>query len=690
MAAVVLLLSHASGFAPSPHAPRRAWCVQGCARVVLAAAPTAPSLQPARMQLEQPATPFGVRKLLGYLWPARDGHVAKLRVVGALALLLVAKLFVVRVPFIFKRCIDALTAPATAAANSASVSARVLVPVAWMVTYGLSRALYTLLQEARYLLFTPVGQNSLRRFMRDAFEHVQSLDAAWLSQQSTGELSRVFARGVRGMNALLRLLVFNVVPTALEAVLVVTLLGRRYGASFLLASLVCVSAFVAWSLLVVEKRVALLQQLNDNDNRIFTKFFNSLLNNEAVRSFTNEGHEVRQYDELLGDFERLSIKDVKTVSMLNAGQAIIFSLGLGTVLALCVGRVLRGTLSVGDVVAIHGILLQLQQPLTSLGFTYQEIRSSLTDMRQLLLLLRRTPQVASAPRAPALAVREGVVRFDNVSFSYSSGTVAGALRGVSFEIPAGKKTAIVGSSGSGKSTVLKLILRSYDPVSGAVTIDGQDLRDVSLPSLREQLGLVPQDTILFDETMLYNLRYGDLRATEEEVLGVAAAVGLDVTASKMPDGYYTRVGERGLTLSGGERQRVAIARALLKDPPLMLYDEPTSALDSITEESIDQVLHASEANRTSIMVAHKLKLVQDADLILVMSNGTLVEQGTHASLLCQANSTYSRMWAQQQHGDVNYFEGRGAPSWCALPGDSESEASLYLDAADTGSSGWLW
>ena len=331
--------------------------------------------------------------------------------------------------------------------------------------------------------------------------------------------------------------------------------------------------------------------------------------------------------------ERLSVRDVQTVSLLNAGHAVIFSIGLGTVLALCARRVLAGALTVGDVVAIHGILLQLQQPLHSLAFTYQEIRTSLTDMRQLLQLLQRSPKVTSEAGAPPLRVSEGVLRFDNVSFGYSD-EAGQLLRQVSFEVPARKKTAIVGLSGSGKSTVLKLILCTYDPDEGRVTIDGQDVRHVNMTSLRERVGFVPQDTILFDESILYNLRYGDLEASELDALQMAGLVGLNATASRMPDGYDTRVGERGLGLSGGERQRVAIARALLKDPPLMLYDEPTSALDSITEKSVEEVLHRSEKNRTSLVVAHKLKLVQDADLILVMANGTLVEQGTHDELLC--------------------------------------------------------
>ena len=466
---------------------------------------------------------------------------------------------------------------------------------------------------------------------------------------------------------------------------------RRYGLPFLFATLLTVSSFVVWSLLVVEQRIKVVAALNDRDNRIFTRFFNSLLNNEAVRSFTNERHEIKRYDELLGSVERLSVRDVQTVSLLNAGHAVIFSIGLGTVLALCARRVLAGALTVGDVVAIHGILLQLQQPLHSLAFTYQEIRTSLTDMRQLLQLLQRSPSVTSEKGAPPLKVSEGVLRFDNVSFGYSD-EAGQLLRKVSFEVPARKKTAIVGLSGSGKSTVLKLILRTYDPDEGRVTIDGQDVRHVGLKSLREQMGFVPQDTILFDESIMYNLRYGDLEASEPDALQMAGLVGLNVTASRMPDGYYARVGERGLSLSGGERQRVAIARALLKDPPLMLYDEPTSALDSITEKSVEEVLHRSEKNRTSLVVAHKLKLVQDADLILVMANGTLVEQGTHDELLCLANSTYSRMWAQQRHGDENFFDDYGPPQWCEYvePLQEQIADELAIQSLANQDGGWLW
>ena len=577
---------------------------------------------------------FGPRQLLGYLWPAKGKSrmaaggrfgqgspgarsAAKARVICAIALLILAKMFIVRVPLLFKRCVDSLV-PLGAAHTGAPGD---ISPALWMVLYVVCRALYTVLQELRYMLFAPVAQNAQRRFMRDAFGHLQALDAAYFVSQSTGELSRVFARGVRGMELLLRLIIFNVFPTAVEAVLVMSLLGRRYGPSFSIATLTTIAAFVGWSYYCVERRVRLLVQLNKQDNSISTKFMNAMLNNEAVRSFAREGHEIKQYDTLLSKVEALNVKDVKTISSLNVGQALIFCAGLGSMLTLCARRVVSGTvlpltgspLTAGDVVAIHAMLLQLQSPLNALAFTYQEIRQALTDMKQLLLQLKRTTKVASAPDAPALTVPHGTIRFENISFGYSrvkAAEGAGTLRGVSFEIPAGKKTAIVGSSGSGKSTILKLITRTYDPQAGRVLIDGQDVRNVSLTSLRQQLGLVPQDTILFDETILYNLRYGDLDAGEQKLVEVATRVGLDKTAAKLPNGFYSRVGERGLALSGGERQRVAIARALLKDPPVLLSDEPTSALDSITEVEIDKLLHDSEDGRTSIVVAHKLRLIQ--------------------------------------------------------------------------------
>jgi ABC-type transport system involved in Fe-S cluster assembly fused permease/ATPase subunit len=637
--------------------------------------------------------------------------VAKLRVTCALALLIVSKIYIVQIPFLFKRCIDSLML---------TPSSSLLAPAGWMVAYAFSRVVYTGLQEGRYLLFASVGQRALRCFMREAFEHVQNLDAAWLSSQSTGELSRVFSRGVRGMNALLRLVVFNVVPTLIEALLVVALLGQRYGSALLVASLLSVATFVAHSLIVVEQRVKVLEALNDSDNRIFARFFNAMLNNEAVRAFTNEEHEVKRYDALLGRIETLSVRDTRVIAVLNLGQAFAFSAGLAAVLALCARRVLSGTMTIGDVVAINALLLQLQQPLQSLGFSYQEIRSSLTDLRQLLTLLGRSPQVITEPGATPLVVGNGMIRFENVSFAYPNGA-GPALHDVSFEVPARKKTVIIGPSGSGKSTVLKLIMRAYDPLGGRVTIDGQDVREVSLRSLRRQLGLVPQDTILFDESMLYNIIYGNLDTSEERALSIAATVGLDATASKMPQGYRARVGERGLTLSGGERQRVAIARALLRDPPVMLYDEPTSALDAITETEVEQVLHASKANRTSLVVAHKLQVVQDADLILVMVNGSLVESGTHESLLRDPDSTYSLMWAQQRDGgeeslskrraDADYYRGTprpwgdafgvsdlGAAEWCG-PDDEEclvdrgiplQSVESMLESGSRGGARWLW
>lgn len=599
-----------------------------------------PSSARVRSYLKAWGDDFGPQQLLSYLWPKHGRATAKASLVGALLLLVAAKLFVVRLPLVFKRCIDGLA------------GGQLLQPAVWLAMYALSRAAYTLMQEARYALFAPVQQHAVRRFMRDAFEHMLLLDAGYISAQSTGELSRVFSRGVRGMNSLLRLLVFNVVPTALEAALVVLLLNNRYGSSFLLISLLTIGTFIGWSIWVIESRVMLLQKLVDADNKLVTKFVNALLNHEAVRSFTSEKHEITRYDDVLGDVEKLTVQDVQIVSVLCAGQALLFSAGLGILLTLCARQVLAGVLTIGDVVAVHALMLQLQQPLTSLGYTYQELRQALTDMKQLLLQLKRSPKVASSPSAPELIVTEGAIRFENVSFGYSQRKVAqgaGTLRGVSFEIPAGKKTAIVGGSGSGKSTALKLISRTYDPQEGKVLIDGQDIREVSLTSLRQHVGLVPQDTILFDDSLQYNLRYGNLDASDETVLAAAKRVGLDTTAGKMPNGYATRVGERGLKLSGGERQRVAIARALLKDPPVMLYDEPTSALDSINEQAVNAVLNEqAQANRTSVVIAHKLRLVQDADLLLVMCNGTLIEQGTHASLLSTPDSHYHQLWEREE------------------------------------------
>ena len=357
-----------------------------------------------------------------------------------------------------------------------------------------------------------------------------------------------------------------------------------------------------------------------------------------------------QYDRLLGQAERLGVNDVAVVSALNLGQALIFCAGLGSTLAMCARGAIGSTLTIGDVAAVHGLLLQLHAPLCALGFSYQEIRQSLADLRQLLQLLRRVPQVVSPPDAPPLRLTDGgTLRFENVSFGYNS-AAAKSIRGVTFELAARSKTAIVGASGSGKSSVLKLILRTYDPDSGAVTLDGQDLREVSVRSLREQLALVPQETVLFDDSLLYNIQYGDFSASRERVLEAAEQVGLTAWAERTPGGFDARVGERGQALSGGERQRVAVARALLRRPGLLLTDEATSALDPLIERSVVEVINAASKNVTTVMVAHKLQTVVDADLILVMQDGLLVEQGTHTSLLCQANSTYARMWAEQASG----------------------------------------
>jgi len=640
----------------------------------------------------------GVAFVMGYLWPERGVRTARLRVLASLALLVVAKVFIVRVPFMFKRAIDAVVDGAVPRSTS----------VGLMFAYGVSRAVYTFLQEGRYLLFTPVGQSALRRFTADAFAHVQSLDAMWLGGQSTGELSRVFARGMRGMNALLRLVVFNIGPTLLETALALWLLGRRYGGAFLAVSLATVSAFVGWSLLVVQRRVALLCAVNDTDNVLFTRLFNALLCNEAVRTNANEDFEVRRYDDSLALAERLAVADVKTVAALNVGQAVCFWGGLGCMMVLCAGCVSSGALTVGDAVAINGLLLQLQQPLASLGFTYQEIRQATADMRQLLALLRRLPRVRPPAGAPPLASAGTAsrLRFDGVSFGYDGSRRD--LEDVSFEAAPGTRTAIVGPSGSGKSSLLKLALRLHDPGRGRVTIDGDDIAAVSLSSLRQRVSLVPQDTILFDDTAEYNIRYGNLSASDEQVASAAERVGLLTPGggSTLPQGLATRVGERGLAISGGERQRVAIARALLTTPTVVLCDEPTSALDPVTEASVQAVLDEAFANVTVLTVAHRLQSVMDYDQILVMQQGRLVERGTHAALLC-ANGTYARLWQRQADGGgdgADAFWRDGIPDYCELV-DSESiarlamgdvEDALTLRALDSvdgrgqGRGGWLW
>jgi len=497
-------------------------------------------------------------------------------------------------------------------------------------------------------------------------------------------------------------------PTLLETALALWLLGRRYGGAFLAVSLATVSAFVGWSLLVVQRRVALLCAVNDTDNVLFTRLFNALLCNEAVRTNANEDFEVRRYDDSLALAERLAVADVKTVAALNVGQAVCFWGGLGCMMVLCAGCVSSGALTVGDAVAINGLLLQLQQPLASLGFTYQEIRQATADMRQLLALLRRLPRVRPPAGAPPLASAGTAsrLRFDGVSFGYDGSRRD--LEDVSFEAAPGTRTAIVGPSGSGKSSLLKLALRLHDPGRGRVTIDGDDIAAVSLSSLRQRVSLVPQDTILFDDTAEYNIRYGNLSASDEQVASAAERVGLLTPGggSTLPQGLATRVGERGLAISGGERQRVAIARALLTTPTVVLCDEPTSALDPVTEASVQAVLDEAFANVTVLTVAHRLQSVMDYDQILVMQQGRLVERGTHAALLC-ANGTYARLWQRQADGGgdgADAFWRDGIPDYCELV-DSESiarlamgdvEDALTLRALDSvdgrgqGRGGWLW
>ncbi len=579
-----------------------------------------------------------LRTLVPYLWP-RDSLELRTRVVLAMAALIAAKLANVSVPLFYKDAVDALS---PAAADAAAV---LVVPVALLLAYGGARVLAVVFQELREILFVKVAQRAIRKVALETFRHLHALSLRFHLERQTGGLSRIIERGVKGIEFVLSFMLFNIIPTLVEILLVCAVLWGLFNIWFALITFATISAYIAFTLIVTEWRLKYRRQMNDSDTEANTKAIDSLLNFETVKYFGAEIHEADRYDTSLQRYEAAAIRSIASLSVVNVGQGLVIAAGLVAVMYLAAQGMVAGEMSIGDFVLVNTYLIQLYLPLNFLGFVYRQIRQSLTDMEDMFSMLDVPAEIRDVQDAPPLQVEDGRIEFDNVAFGYDPRRPI--LKGVSFSVPKGGTIAIVGPSGAGKSTISRLLFRFYDVSEGAVRIDGQDLKSVTQASLRDAIGIVPQDTVLFNDTVRYNIAYGRAGASMDAVRRAARLAQIDTFIEQLPDGYETTVGERGLKLSGGEKQRVAIARTILKDPPILLFDEATSALDTATEREIQASLRDVSKGRTTLIIAHRLSTVVDADEIIVLEAGAIVERGRHEDLLA-AGGVYAEMWQRQQ------------------------------------------
>ena len=589
-----------------------------------------------------------MRELLPYIWPANRPDL-RWRVVFALAALIAAKAITLAVPIAYKQVVDWLTGHANGAGTAAeSALGLAAIPAMLIVAYGVGRVLMVLFTQFRDIWFTVVAQHAVRELAIRTFRHLHQLSLRFHLERRTGGLSRVIERGVNGVDTIVRMAVLNSIPTAVELLMISGLVAYYFGWIYVVVVLATVILYVWFTFAASERRIAIRRDMNDSDTEAHSKAVDSLLNYETVKYFGNEELEARRFDASMARYVKAAIRTYTSLGVLNTGQAIIFTAGTVICMLLAARDVTRGTLTVGEFVMINSILMQLYVPLNFMGMVYREIKQGLIDIETMFALLHEPAAIVDQPGAKPLRVKKGEIKFENVSFAYDPERPI--LKNVSFEVPAGKTVAIVGPSGAGKSTISRILFRFYDISRGKVLIDGQNIKDVTQASLRAAIGMVPQDTVLFNDTIEYNIRYGKPDASPAEVREAARLAQIHEFIVTLPQGYDALVGERGLKLSGGEKQRVAIARTILKSPPILMLDEATSALDSHTEKEIQDALERVAQNRTSLVIAHRLSTVVHADNIIVLDHGEIVEQGTHLELLAKGG-LYASLWARQREAD---------------------------------------
>jgi ABC-type transport system involved in Fe-S cluster assembly fused permease/ATPase subunit len=598
--------------------------------------------------IEQATLVGTLAHLWPYIWPS-DRADLKMRVVWSVVLLLIAKLATLAVPFTFKWATDALSGKGSAPVEPSNWMVWVVAsPLLMVASYGALRVVMAVLTQWRDGIFARVAMHAVRKLAYITFVHMHELSLRFHLERKTGGLTRVLERGRNGIETIVRMVILQLVPTIVEVSLLMAVLLWQFDWRYVLATLTTVVIFMYFTYAATEWRIAIRRKMNDSDTEANTKAIDSLLNYETVKYFGAEEREATRYDRSMQRYEQASVKTYTSLALLNTGQAAIFTAGLTATMMMCAFGVRSGRNTVGDFVLINAMMIQLYQPLNFMGMVYREIKQAIIDIEKMFNVLERAPEITDIPGARPLVITAGNVRFEDVRFAYEPEREI--LKGLSFEVPAGKTVAIVGPSGAGKSTISRLLFRLYDISGGKILIDGQDIRNVTQVSLRASIGMVPQDTVLFNDTIRYNIRYGRWDASDAEVEQAAQLAQIDPLIRMAPMGYETQVGERGLKLSGGEKQRVAIARTVLKAPPILVLDEATSALDSHTEHEIQEALDRVSRNRTSLVIAHRLSTIVSADEIIVLDQGRIAERGTHGELLAM-NGLYASMWNRQREAE---------------------------------------